>query len=392
MKTMKLALLGTAALAAASVSARADDVAALKAQLEALNARVAQLEAAPAVPAGYQLLTITEADSHSTPAHLLDEPAYRNPVKKVTRISILPTADAPASTVVEWSGFVRAALVYVDVEGADDDIDVLSRGQIQVVGKTDTAVGEVGVQMRVRGNFDGEGNAVAQIPDGTYGWWQMTPDLTFSGGYMGSLGNVGYGYDGACTCEYTDNADVSFNPGDTTQLRLTYASGPLSMALALEDATGGSVDFSGIVGAPDDELGVAGELKYTGDTFNGEISAYWRGDGAGNDDPWGIGAGVGFALGDMASLSLGAQIGEYNNGVDYFRASILAGFNLTDAVRAELAYGFTDDDGTGDEVNAVLAGLYYEPVDQLRLGLEGEWFETGNTDTIVVDFVTRWSF
>ena len=58
MKTMKVALLATAALAVVSVSARADDVAALKAQLEALNARVAQLEAAPAVPTGYSLLTI----------------------------------------------------------------------------------------------------------------------------------------------------------------------------------------------------------------------------------------------------------------------------------------------------------------------------------------------
>jgi hypothetical protein len=396
MKTMKLALLGTAALAAVTVSARADDVAALKAQLEALNARVAQLEAAPAVPAGYQLLTITEADTSSAPANLLDEPAYRNPIKSVTRIGILPTADAPASTVIEWSGFVRAALVYSDVEddadGDDEDIDVLSRGQIQVVGKTDTAVGEVGVQMRVRGNFDGSGNATAQIPDGTYGWWQMTPELQFAGGYIGTLGNIGYGYDGACTCEYTDNADVSFNPGDTTQLRLTYASGPLSMAIALEDATGTGSGYSGLGGSVDDSLGAAAEFKYTGDTFNGEISAFWHEGAPGFGDVWGVGAGVGFALGDIANVSLGTQFGEYNTGVDFWRASILFGFNLTDAVRAEIAGGYTDDDAAGNEVVAVLAGLYYEPVSQLRLGLEGEWFETGNDETIVVDFVTRWSF
>ena len=60
MKTMKVALLATAALAAVSVSARADDTAAIKAQLEALTARIAQLEAAPAVPVGYSLLTISE--------------------------------------------------------------------------------------------------------------------------------------------------------------------------------------------------------------------------------------------------------------------------------------------------------------------------------------------
>ena len=33
----------------------------------------------------------------------------------------------------------------------DDDIDVYARGQLKVVGKTDTAVGEVGVQMRHAG-------------------------------------------------------------------------------------------------------------------------------------------------------------------------------------------------------------------------------------------------
>mgnify|MGYP000449753674 CR=1 FL=1 len=61
--------------------------------------------------------------------------------------------------------------------------------------------------------------------------------LIVGGGYAGSLGNIGYGYDGACTCYYTDNADVDFNPGDTTQLRLSYGSGPFAMAIALEDAS-----------------------------------------------------------------------------------------------------------------------------------------------------------
>ncbi len=64
MKTMKVALLATAALAAVSVSARADDTAAIKAQLEALTARIAQLEAAPAVPVGFSLLTVSEGNGN----------------------------------------------------------------------------------------------------------------------------------------------------------------------------------------------------------------------------------------------------------------------------------------------------------------------------------------
>ena len=84
---------------------------------------------------------------------------------KATVIGILPTADAPASTTIEWSGYVRAAIVYncYDNGGTwrrsdlhdDDDSDVYARGQLKVVGKTDTAVGEVGVQMRFVADFDG---------------------------------------------------------------------------------------------------------------------------------------------------------------------------------------------------------------------------------------------
>jgi hypothetical protein len=66
MKTMKVALLATAALAAVSASARADDTAAIKAQLEALTARIAQLEATPAL-AGYQPMTVSTQDAIVVP-------------------------------------------------------------------------------------------------------------------------------------------------------------------------------------------------------------------------------------------------------------------------------------------------------------------------------------
>ena len=67
MKTFKMAFLGGAALSVLSVGAQADDLADLKAQIESLNARVAQMEAAPQVPAGYSLLTISEGARPETP-------------------------------------------------------------------------------------------------------------------------------------------------------------------------------------------------------------------------------------------------------------------------------------------------------------------------------------
>jgi hypothetical protein len=262
-----------------------------------------------------------------------------------------------------------------------------------------------------------------------WGYWAMTPELTFGGGYAGSLGNIGYGYDGACTCYYTDNADLSFDPGDTTQLRLSYASGPFSMAVALEDS-GRNNGFGNDNNYENgNNLGVAGEIKYSGDAFSGEISGVYR--TVNNDDYtttvdltplatggsvtfnpdidslWQIGAGVGFNLGSIASLSLAAAMGsgpfeEVNNQGDiiasypvqndWWGITGLASANLSDTVHTELGLGYKHREGdsyTGAadldgnqwkysgfdyDTWGVLGGVYYTPVDQLTIGLEGEWY------------------
>jgi hypothetical protein len=261
-----------------------------------------------------------------------------------------------------------------------------------------------------------------------WGYWAMTPELTFGGGYAGSLGNIGYGYDGACNCYYTDAADLGFNPGDTTQMRLSYASGPMSMAVALEDASIGGDKING------DQLGVAGELKYSGDAVNGEISAlYHSWDEQGFfeelDSDWQVGAGIGFNLGDMASLSLGAAMGEGPFTVEvegeitgglpvnqsWWGVSGLVSFGLTDAVHAEVAAGYKERDfdvpsgySLDYETYGMLAGIYYSPVDQLTIGVEGEWYTSDThytedssdpvdeveieNDNMSVDLVTVWRF
>jgi hypothetical protein len=422
MKVMKLALLGTAALAAASLSARADDLSDLKAQIEALNNRIATLEAAPAVPAGYQLLSVGKAPAMVVPG--LDE-TDKSYGATATNIGILPTADVPASTNIQWSGFVRAALVYGEIDydtgnlldpGVDPDgpgpllaipvdlpdfnsVDILSRAELKVNATTDTAVGEVGVMVKLRANGEGFTGGSFVAPE-YWGYWKMTPELTFGAGYTGTLANIGYGYDGACTCYYTDNAPVALNPGDRTQMRLSYASGPLSMAIALEDA---DLSFNS------DSLGVAGEVKYSGDTFSAEISGgYWNDSDSAWNDPWQIGVGIGANLGDMFRVSVAAGMGEANTTLsddDYWKASILLGANLSDSVSAEIAAGYADyDDGAfgviaGDvEVTAVLAGIYWNPVSQLTIGLEGEYqtwdsnVATQDVEAMSVDLVTVFRF
>jgi len=229
MKSIKLALLGGRRIVKKETAAHADELDALKAQIETLNARVAAMEAAPAVPAGYQLIAISEGDRVNTPGLEWTGRGLAAYGNKATYISVLPTADAPAGATITWSGYARAGLVYTndktdysikkyDWRGTpgrgewvkdgsytykgnydDGDIDVKARGQVRVTASTDTAVGEVGVDIRLRGNFNGNG-AADVYSDLAWGYWSMTPELTFGGGYAGSLGNISYGLDGACNC------------------------------------------------------------------------------------------------------------------------------------------------------------------------------------------------
>ena len=323
--------------------------------------------------------------------------------KKATVISVMPTADVPATTSIEWSGYVRAAIVYHDFDSGsllfstEDETDIHAKASLKVVGKTDTAVGEVGARMVIQGhwrdwrgsdNWDSKGDSGNAFFDEAWGWWAMTPELTLGGGKAGSLGNIGYGVDGSMTCHECDQADIGMDPGGTQQMRLSWASGPMSAAVAVEDA-GSSPITRG--------LGAAAEVKFAGDSVNGEISADWRDGGGGSfGDSWQVGAGIGFALGDMASISIAAATGD-TGGLpatqdQYWVVSAMASLSLSDAVSAEIGGGFKDYDTAGD-VTAIDVGLYYRPVSQLLLGVEGEWASTDVSDeTFIAAFVTEYSF
>ncbi|WP_421695378.1 hypothetical protein [Aestuariivirga sp.] len=478
MKMTKMALLAGAAIAVTGAAAHADELQDLKAQMEVLNARVAAMETAPAVPAGYKLLTVSKGEALQVPGLDQSNQDRFSQGNRSTIISVMPTADAPAGTTISWSGYVRAAIVYTGNDDSaefqrstrantagswtkgtgtanhekfsnnTDDWDVKARGQLRVVATTDTAVGEVGVELKLRADMNGNGSSDVYVKT-AWGYWAMTPELTLGGGYSGSLGNIGYGYDGACSCYYTDNADVGFDPGDTTQMRLSYVSGPFSAAVAIEDASLQNGDGENDK-VNSDNLGAAGEIKYSGDSFSGEISGVYRavngedydsanlGYNADVDNLWQIGAGVGFNLGDIASISLAAAMGEgpyqtvndstgnidnsfgVNN--QWWGVSGLATANLSDTVHAEAGAGYKhregDDfkttgwnyDGFEYDTYAFLGGLYYTPVDQLTIGLEGEWFTqswdfertdlAGTTrdtldvdrDNWTVDLVSVWRF
>lgn len=457
MKVIKLALLGTAALAAVSVSARADDLSALKAQIEALQADVAALQAAPAVPAGYQLLTISEADRIVVPG--LDIEDKHGISKTATTIGILPTADVPASTVIQWSGSVRAAIAYEDIDqsgtrgttaatlaavphahGAQAAVDtdalhIKARGRLDVTGTTDTAVGEVGASISFYGDFDnrmtgGTGfttNSASVMMDVAWGWWKMTPELTFGGGYAGSLASIGMGI-AKVNDAYISRGSTHVSGGDFTQMRLSYASGPVGIAIALEHTDEGK-NTPAVVSNAGSPLGVAGELTYAGDMFNAEIAGFLR-DADFNGSIVGgkttqsqIGLGLGANLSDMFNISVAGSIGNnvwFSDGVSTGVASGIARSNhigdgwevsgavvatLSDSVSAELGAGFSsyDHDHSSLETDtmAIAGGVYWSPVSQLKMGVQASLVDIDNSAAVAgykdeeqfnAAFVTWWNF
>lgn len=456
MQMSRLALMTGMSLLAAAGAARADELQGLKAEIAALDSRLAAIEAAPATPEGFRLLAIGEGELAETPGAALTARERAAYAGHATIISVLPSADAPAAASISWSGYIRAGLVYNGVDqdakskayvlqngawvrdpAADKspsntthDTDVGGRAQLLVQAKTDTSLGEVGVELELRDDVDGNGSFDLYTKV-AWGYWSMTPELTLGGGYNQSIGDIVYGYDGSCTCYFTDNADVDFNPGDTTQVRLSYAAGPVTFNVAVED---GSLDDNTISKGL---LGVAGDIVYSGDGFSGEIAGVWRDSDesqTGASEIWQIGLGGSITMGDIGSFTFAAATGQgpYEvessgtivNGLAYdnswWGASALTSINLGDTSHMELAAGYKKRDGDqstykGYQVQdvsyhtyALMGGLYYTPVAQLTLGLEGEWYTTDTsvtatkdihryvvddtTDTLWADVVAVWSF
>ena len=400
MKMIKFALLTTAALTAVTVSARASELSDLKAQIEALNARMAVAEAQTAVPAGFSLIQIGRADAIVIPS--LDVDAFAP--KTAHTISVVPTADMPASTVIQWSGYVRAAVTYNSVNpsgtvASASETNIAAKYGIKVVGTTDTAVGEVGAKIALAGNanashadnltggsntaatsasqYYANWNTAASVAgDGFWGWWKVTPELTLGGGRDGSVSGNGEGFDGRANAMYAgSDANGGYKTvGDIAQFRLSYASGPIAAAIAVEDGH----SWLGI----ESNFGVAGEIKYSGDTFGVELNGGMQNTGVFHaEDIWTVNAGAHIALADMFTVSAAAGMGSGVTLVDdYTKASIWAKATLSDAMWVEAGVSHrwnTQAATTAGDVTAFGAGIYYSPVSQLTIGLEADYNVTG---------------
>jgi hypothetical protein len=427
MNVLKFALLGTAALAVTSAGARAESLSDLKTQIEALNARIATLEASPSVPAGYNLMSFGAAPQILSPGEKLGPNDYKMP----KTIQILPTADTPempSTAMAQWTGHVKAAVVHERVEllgTITEETHVVSHAELNLKAASDTAVGEVGVHIRMEASADGSSAGDFEMERG-YGWWKATPELTLRAGYNDSIGGVGHGND-KCTCNFNDYVGVVGGTDDATQFELRYGSGPIEAAIAIEHQDDYNDDVG--TGGVGDVIGegqtyvVAGEVKWSGDTIAAEVSGFWgevAGDTAATYVPpvlpavvgtyigdvdtlndtavqaWQIGAGI---SGSFSAISLSAAAGYGEIGTaEYWEASVFGAASLTDSISLEMGAGYESiEDAAGTlDLWGVAGGVYWSPVDKLSLGAEASWVQAdvagSDATSLTADLVSVFKF
>jgi hypothetical protein len=369
MNALKIALLGTAALAAVSVSARADELSNLKAQIEALNAQVAATADAPAASA----TVITWSGNVAAGVVYVGKSSYNVASKASAGTSVDAATGHIVAATPSAASFVAPATSMTDIR---------SKWGLSVKAVTDTAVGEVGVNIAFAGGdaasatnwYKGRGTVNS---DGYSAWWKITPALTLKAGSMGSLSGNGQGQDDKATNIYGGQTVGGFGtPGDLSSMVLAYADGPISAAIGIEDGDNNKVGF-------------AGEVKYSGDGFNVEVN------GGSNSGNWAGSVGLGYSM-DMFSMSMAAGMGSgpaAND--DWSKASGLISMKLGDTMSAELGAGHTWNEGANNDVTAYNGGIYYSPVGQLKIGVEAGYKDNENSfaaDVTSAALVTKFSF
>lgn len=420
-KWLRRALLGGVALSVMATGAQADELSALKAQLETLQGRVNQLEQRPttmALPEGTSLISVSRGSGSAEDLRLSrvhdDIPADRG-----FTIAVTPTADipAPVAEVVVY-GYVKGDVIYdFDHHEMGDSFYIPSiwsqngrndqgvrlharQSRFGIRSKVDTAVGQI--RTLIEGDFFSGGN-VFRLRH-AWGEWDMTPYWTFGAGqYWQTAALLPIGI---TTVDFSGDAGpIGYTR--RAQVRLTYHNGPISWAVAAERPT------------------------YNSEAEWPNFSAYFQYDAAGghqfiitgtvadydNDRPlahpelkvgWAVQAGANINLGDIATFTFGGVYGQgeacrylnqiqlwcdptdaNKNGVTDFVQNdgygALAGvsFNVNDTTSINVGGGWSrlenDSGWKGVEgikrvdVWTVHGNILWQPVRQMRLGWEVMW-------------------
>jgi opacity protein-like surface antigen len=431
-KWLRRALLGGVALTVAGTSgARADELADLKAQLEALQSRVNTLEQQPAqqasnLPPGASFVTFergsrmdfVQQDKASDRVNQNDDAGFT--------IAITPTADmpAPVAEIVVY-GYVKGDVIY-DVDGnfnkfsfsmpgqdrfdRDDDEFVFlhaNQSRFGIKSKVDTAVGQIRSRIEmdffaaseredfVDDRFLGLGQQYTIRLRQAYGEWDMTPNWTFLAGQTDQIATLSI-----IGVTLVDNfGDAGINGGTRfAQTRLTYHDGPLTWAVATElpeEASDSLIPGFGsflqydIAGGH--QIIIAGATGGNIDTNKPHLQALFPDepfDFIHEDDDdrlgWVVGAGVNINLADIATFTAG---GQYTDGLAARWMNQLATANVS-------CEKFTDvvlDPDTGEptfvpgdcdlqRAFGVTAGLTFNINDTTSFNIEGGFAENLDAD------------
>ena len=450
---LKHALLGGAALGFAATAAHADELTNLKTELMLLQNQVNAMQArTPVMPSGASMLTIRKGQGQlSNWAFLRDNGIAPG---QGYSFGILPAADIPAPvSEITVAGTIRAQILYrdydslsltgtdvierrprrvtgfnitgVEHENGKGDADVYSyNNRLSVAGRTDTALGQVrGALLFDMDNSFGSANMKK-----AWGEWDTAPGWTLAGGINAGTSSLEYSPDW-----YLSTIDVISAAGGPTnstieQVRMTYTTGPLSWAVAVENSSNGDFvaagEGKGGANLPD----FASRINYTGTGFSFDIAGAIADDNE-NDTDWTIGASASVSLAEKTTCLIAANYAEgyYRNfyksagsvGVSsiysafgsaalhdfapdakIWSAGTGLSFGLSDATTMNLAVGYTDFEfedvgfGTGLPFNAdvalthALANIIYTPISQFSVGVEVD-YARGDVDlagtTVLLD-------
>ncbi len=432
------ALLGGAALGAMATTAQADELSALKAQLEALQSRVNSIElpAANAGQAGYpegaSFITYRRGSYLGDEKGLKDRIQGRMPDDRGFTIAITPTADLPAPVMeVSVSGYVKADFIYdthnnvgrsvsanaVAIGGGDDENFQAHayQSRFRVRSRSDTAVGQI--RTYIEGDFEGSpfGTTTSFRLRHALGEWDMSPNLTLGAGQTWTnfmpLNGV------APTVDFGGPTGIPFVR--QAMIRLTHRSGPITTHVSLEDPntdlrTSGGTAVSAGAGSgvanqlPDATAAVQYQvpggalIHVSGIVRELHIDSSAPGGVTTNDSElgWGVNTAVDLPLGDMITLygsfTYGDGLGRYllnagnrsgvinpGGGIDTTEVYGVTGgasLRLSEASSINANYGYEHHGNalaSADTRTLQTAHLNYmwQPVSKLRMGLEGIWIE-----------------
>jgi hypothetical protein len=424
-KWLRRALLGGVALSVMAAGAQADELSALKAQLESLQARVNTLETQPAtttMPEGVSLISFSRGQG--TLSDWGNDPGLNNqqPANRGFTINVTPTADmpAPVAEIVVY-GYVKGDVIYDFNHDLGDSFAVSAmtaatgkekdhirlharQSRFGIKSKVDTAIGQIRTQ--IEGDFFSSAVKSVNFRNNTtssrtdlfrlrhaYGEWDITPNWTFLAGQTWSTADLLP--IGINTVDFSGPAGPTV--GRTPQVRIKYHDGPLSWAVAIESPTHTS------------ETNVPNFASYFQYDFPGGHQFIVTGDIADvrristSDIAWAVQAGANINLADMAYLTTGviygrgqpSHFGADNGNIPEFAGaagtgkaveslgfSIGLSFNINDTTTFNTAFGYfnnlnsvNDAGGAAKRVMTVHANILWRPVSQMQMGWEVMWGE-----------------